>query len=555
MTCPPRILKLKDSRHCLAAVVISLAALPGPCANAQPPPFAWAKRVASTVNPDSELHIGLAIDRAANLYLTGWFDGTNDFGHGVVLTNRPGGGQDVFVAKFNAVGQALWARSGGGATPEWDAGRGIGVDEEGNVYVTGQFFGDADFDGHPLSGSNQARFFLAKYDAQGTLQWVRQSTGDDRDNYGSGLAVDSTGNCYALGYMDDYMTVKFEERFSLTDTNSGYQTFLVKYDPKGTVLWAELLESSRACYCTTAALDGDGNVYVGGNFRTSLRIQTTHLITAGEKDGVVAKFNGAGVLQWAKQIAGASDASTLGVSANEQGSVYAAGGFGSSLGDTACFGTSVCLTNMGGGLPGSGIGDAFLAKYDAVTGATLWAVRAGGTKLDGLTGVSVHPDGSLYVGGGFDGIGLPAGFQAVVAAYDTNGIERWTRSSSGTDGAVIFSGPVVDAAGNCYVAGWFQRNAVFGAHTLAGQGYWDLFLTKVGTAPLPLALGIQWNDAGPRLSVVGELGNEFVLEQTPALPAVVWQPLLTNTLASVPFIWREESAAAASTRFYRARLP
>ena len=60
--------------------------------------FAWAHRIASTLNPSDELAIGLALDRKGNCHVTGWFDGTNDFG-GVVLTNQAPGGQDMFVAK------------------------------------------------------------------------------------------------------------------------------------------------------------------------------------------------------------------------------------------------------------------------------------------------------------------------------------------------------------------------------------------------------------------------------------------------------------------------
>ena len=454
--------------------------------------FSWARRVASTINEDDELAIGLAIDSADNLYVTGWFDGTNDFGNGVALTNRTGGGQDVFIAKYNSGGVPLWARSGGGDTVEWDAGRGIGVDDAGNVYVTGQFHGDADFDGLPLTGFGNSQFFLAKYDTDGRLQWVRQSTGGET-HYGTGLAVDGAGNCYAVGFLDDgppgiYPTIEFGANISLTNTNDGYGTFLVKYDTEGNARWAQLLESSRACYCTAVALDEDGNVFVGGSFRATLRIQTTQFTNAGEKDGFVAKFNDVGVLQWARQITGAGESSTLGLSAGVAGGVYAVGGFG----DTACFSSSICLTNIGRGIPGTGVGDAFVAKYDSLSGGVLWAVQAGGTNLDAFTGVSAHLNGNIYVAGGFDGIGvLPDSFQTVVAAYDTNGIERWMQSSTGTNGALSFSGPLVDAAGNCYVAGWYQGQATFGPNVLESGGVWNYFLAKLA-APLNHELDGDW---------------------------------------------------------------
>src|SRR5438876_8508025 len=104
------------TKYLVAAAVIGLAVLIASYANAQTPSFQWAKRVASTTNTDNELSIGLAIDSAANVYVTGWFDGTNDFG-GIVLTNKTGGGQDIFVAKFNSSGALQWARRAGGNFP------------------------------------------------------------------------------------------------------------------------------------------------------------------------------------------------------------------------------------------------------------------------------------------------------------------------------------------------------------------------------------------------------------------------------------------------------
>ena len=63
--------------HVIAAMGASLVLLLDSFGNAQPPSFNWARRVAGTINTDFERAIGLAIDNAANVYVTGWFDGTN----------------------------------------------------------------------------------------------------------------------------------------------------------------------------------------------------------------------------------------------------------------------------------------------------------------------------------------------------------------------------------------------------------------------------------------------------------------------------------------------
>jgi hypothetical protein len=206
-------------------------------------------------------------------------------------------------------------------------------------------------------------------------------------------------------------------------------------------------------------LDGVGNVYAAGEFKVSVSIGTNTFTNSGEKDGFVAKFNSAGDFQWAQQMSGASDAAVLGVSVDGSGNLYVTGGFGNVAGDTISFAPSIILTTIGGGLGDSGVGDAFLARYDGLTRTPQWAVRAGGGNGDAYTGVATDSKGNVYVGGGTGGTGLLDGFNgfnAIVSKYDTNGTLQWTQSSLGPDGALVFGGPVVDADGNSYVAGWFH---------------------------------------------------------------------------------------------------
>src|ERR1039458_1387204 len=116
----------------LLAATICIALL-APSAHAE---FQWAKRIASTASlpGGGGPGIGLTLDSQANCYVTGWFDGTNDFG-GVTLTNQSVGGSDIFVAKYNSAGVLQWATNAGGASANINTGRRVGVDTNGNVYV------------------------------------------------------------------------------------------------------------------------------------------------------------------------------------------------------------------------------------------------------------------------------------------------------------------------------------------------------------------------------------------------------------------------------------
>jgi hypothetical protein len=124
--------------HILLAATLG-AALLASSAQAQ---FHWAKRIASTAIPDTELSIGMTLDSQGNAYVTGWFDGTNDFG-GVVLTNRGAGGPDLFVAKSAPSGGLQWARRAGSATAGRKVACEMGGNNAGEAYAAGGYSGIA----------------------------------------------------------------------------------------------------------------------------------------------------------------------------------------------------------------------------------------------------------------------------------------------------------------------------------------------------------------------------------------------------------------------------
>ena len=530
---------------CFTAVIA--IALWGRAAHGQ---IQWAKRIASTTNQDNELSIGMILDPQGNCYVTGWFDGTNDCG-GVILTNSSGGGQDIFVAKYNSSGALQWAWRAGGNSPNWDVGRGIGVDTNGNVYVTGGFYGPADFGHTNLAGSPAGReeFFLAKYDSAGTVQWVRPSAGGSRV-YGTGLAVDSAGNCYALGYAGNGATpITFGTTNLLSTNTTGYSAFLVKYDNSGTIQWGQLLGSPGFTYATGVAADAVGNVYVRGTFSPRMTIGTNNLVVGppgSTKNMFVAKFSNFGALLWVQQPKGGEVSGEGGVAVDPAGNVYATGDFSGTL----SFSTNVSLTS-------GGSHDAFLAKYSSA-GAILWPRQAGGgTNLGEYVGwyvdVALDAKGNVYPAGFVSASGAaPSGPPvAVVAKYDPLGTLQWA-----CGGSPFAMKCAVDSAGNCFLAGWYQGTATFGTNVLSPQGYWNYFLAKVAPPALP-TLGLGWTSGVPRVSLTGTIGSMYSLQGAPRVAGTntPWQTLTTLALTNSPQVFLDAGASARSNRFYRAGPP
>jgi hypothetical protein len=92
----------------------------------------WAK----TFGGDRvDVAIDLATDASGNSVVTGWFEGTVDFGKGAVSSKTTN--KDVFVAKLDAKGATTWVQTFG--DKDHDQGRSIELDDKGNVLVTGLY--------------------------------------------------------------------------------------------------------------------------------------------------------------------------------------------------------------------------------------------------------------------------------------------------------------------------------------------------------------------------------------------------------------------------------
>jgi hypothetical protein len=89
--------------------------------------------------------------------VTGAFSGNADFG---TYNLTSAGSRDIFVEKLDSTGTVVWAKRMGGTGD--DLGWGIAVDGSGNAYVTGYFFGTADFGAYTLTAPGTYDYFVTK---------------------------------------------------------------------------------------------------------------------------------------------------------------------------------------------------------------------------------------------------------------------------------------------------------------------------------------------------------------------------------------------------------
>jgi hypothetical protein len=152
----------------------------------------WAKR-AGGVGFDEGFAI--AVDASGNSYVTGHFDSpTITFG-ATTLTNA--GEKDMYIVKYDSGGDVLWAKSASGVS--FDKGFGIALDASGNSYVTGDFASPAVTIGATtLTSAGTYDMFVAKFDPEGDAIWARSAGGIGLD-YALGIAVDASGHSYVTG--------------------------------------------------------------------------------------------------------------------------------------------------------------------------------------------------------------------------------------------------------------------------------------------------------------------------------------------------------------------
>ncbi len=139
---------------------------------------------------------GIALGTDGNAYLTGHFSFYSFFGS---FTLQGIGLYDIFIAKLDSNGNWVWAYRAGGL--DSDIGYDIAVDANTNIYLTGDFRGTADFGTTSLSSNGVYDIFVAKLDTNGNWLMALSAGGINQDNC-RGITVDEDGCVFLTGFFE-----------------------------------------------------------------------------------------------------------------------------------------------------------------------------------------------------------------------------------------------------------------------------------------------------------------------------------------------------------------
>lgn len=327
---------------------------------------------------------GADTDAGGNIYVTGHFESDDLEAGGKVLPNA--GGYDVFTAKFSPAGEILWVRTAGGVG--YDYGHGLVVDGNGDVIITGAVQGDAAFGNEKVEGKGNS-IFCAKYDSDGTLKWLRASSGVAGS--GHGIDADGQGNLYIGG------NVSGKGGFGkVAIDTTGQSALALKLTTNGEAVWASVIPGTSGALYHEITCDASGRVWGAGMFKGSVTLGGETFASGGAKDndGLIVHLDPDGTVKWARHLHGPGTDYCLGVATDEAGNAYVCGDFNA---DSELAGSKIVTR---------GSGDIFLAAFDA-EGSLEWIETAGGAKNDSAYPLVFRAPDELVFAGAFT---APAGF-------------------------------------------------------------------------------------------------------------------------------------------------
>jgi len=438
----------------------------------------------------------IAVDGAGNAYVTG-NTSSADFPTASPLQPDFGtGASDVFVAKLNAAGSALvYSTYLGGSADSW--GTGIAVDSAGNAYVVGNTTSTDFPTAKPIQAVNRAGLtarysaFVTKLNASGTALVYSTYLGGSGENWGYGIAVDTSGSAYVTGstLSVDFPTASpFQATNKATPRTETVTAFVAKLNPAGSALvYSTYLGGSDGDSGQSIAVDSSGDAYVTG-YTSSDDFPAVNPLQAanhGDFDVFVAKLNPVGsALVYSTYLGGSGVDYGYGIAVDFSGNAYVTGRTYSTDFPTA----NPLQASYKGEL------DAFVAKLNPAGSALVYSTYLGGDRYDEGNGIAVDPSGNAYVTGVTYSANFPTvgALQAVCGGCDSSA-DAFVAKLNAIGSALVYStflggsgvdygyGIAVDSSGNAYVTGETSSTDFPVDHPLqpSAHGNFDVFVTKI----------------------------------------------------------------------------
>lgn len=388
------------------------------------------------------------------------------------------GRSDAWLARVDASGAPVWTRAFGSTGPDYVFD--VDADAAGHVVAVGAFSQTVDFGGRSATSRGSIDTFVAAFEPSGALTWLAVAGGPAPDGANE-VAVPPAGGAFVTGNTYGDFTVGTETFAWRGRAGEATQdAWVLAYAPDGGLAWARAIGGPGDDMGRAISVAPDGAVLVGGSFAETASLDTLSVTSAGARDAWLARYDGAGALQWVKRFGGVGDDYLRGVDVDGAGHIVVSGVFAGpiDIGDIA-------LTSS------AGSADIFVASLDP-DGATRWAIALGGAGPDEGAELEVDAAGVITVAGELSGsftIGdqpyASAGSRdVVVARLDADGHVLWSAIGGGPGDDVNYC-LAIRGDQALLTAGTFKGTATFSGDVRTAVGGADSYLWALGAAPTP----------------------------------------------------------------------
>lgn len=330
--------------------------------------------------------VGMGVDPNGDLVFAGNFQDSvvvdNQVIHATGSLGRSG-----YIAKISRFGNLIYAKEIGNAVFSIDLS-GLGLDQDGNVYVGGTFGGALTVGGIQAPQFGGSDMFFTQLDKNGNAKWLK-SFGSMEGDEVWGMDVSEDGHVFATGNITDI--VQFG---GLSAGQPAVQSYvMVNLKSNGQVLGVDnqtgISGNDRMGRVRVAST---GKIYVAGTFQNTVTINgTAYPSSNGSRDGMVIQYGNNLNVEWVRTAGGNSSEEIQDMDVDQLGNCYVIGNFNG----TANFsGTTISTQSF--------FGDAFVARYNG-NGNLAWATGLGAGMFDVATGygISLDDQGLGYITGEF----------------------------------------------------------------------------------------------------------------------------------------------------------
>lgn len=281
-----------------------------------------------------------------------------------------------------------------------DKANSITIDSDKNIYLSGVFSGNVDFnpgvDSFFLNSNGETDVFILKLNNKGEFIWAK-SFGGKTSEICNSIILDNAGNVLTTGSYNGRVDFNPNiDSFIMTSHNNSSDIFIHKLNKDGEFLWAKTIGGPGKQEGRSIDTDSQGNVYTTGYFEISADFDpnsnTAILYSIGSNDIYISKLDSNGNYKWAKRIGGYLTDEGKSIKFDNYDGIYITGFFQS----TVNFDQNVILTSN------NNSHDIFILRLDTV-GNFKWVKNYGGSMPDYGESIDTDIYGNGYCTGSFYG--------------------------------------------------------------------------------------------------------------------------------------------------------